>query len=155
MPTYFPSFRVLVVEDDPLLGWALRETLVGSGHAVVEARDGAKGLRAAGTALQPFDVIVLDDRLAEREAAWPLLVSFARLSPTSGGVLLADVDRATRREDRIGTWHVLNKPFDMEALDQVVREAAADSRHDRQPSVQPRGNRRHYCGEGGPEGWTD
>ena len=46
MPTYFPSFRVLVVEDDPLLGWALRETLVGSGHAVVEARDGAKGLQS-------------------------------------------------------------------------------------------------------------
>jgi DNA-binding response OmpR family regulator len=155
---------VLVVEDDPLLGWALRETFVASGHAVVEARDGANGLRAAETAPEPFDVILLDHQLAEREP-WLSLGSFRRLSPTSAGVLLAEPEGVTQPEGRIGEWHVLNKPFDMQALDQVVREAAAESRYEQQNRTArlsyrlrlagDHGNRRDWWDEGPDEDRKD
>ena len=38
------ALRVLVVEDDALLRWALVETLTAVGHTVVEAVDGAGAL---------------------------------------------------------------------------------------------------------------
>ena len=55
---------VLVIDDDPLLRWALSESLSAAGHVVVESPDGAEGLRAVCSASRPFDVIFLDFQLS-------------------------------------------------------------------------------------------
>ena len=50
--------RVLVIEDDLLLGDALQAGLRGNGFAVEWLRDGEAG--AAALAADPFDAVVLD-----------------------------------------------------------------------------------------------
>jgi two-component system OmpR family response regulator/two-component system response regulator QseB len=55
--------RVLVVEDDPLLGDALRVGLAQAGFATDWARDGRAGLLAVST--EPFAAVVLDLGLPE------------------------------------------------------------------------------------------
>ena len=50
--------RVLVIEDDLLLGDALQAGLRGNGFAVEWLRDGESG--AAALAADPFDAVVLD-----------------------------------------------------------------------------------------------
>ncbi len=49
---------LLVIEDDPVIGKALRMGLTESGHGCIWAKDGERGLALAAS--QQFDVIVLD-----------------------------------------------------------------------------------------------
>jgi CheY-like chemotaxis protein len=60
-----PQLRVLIVDDEPLIRWSLAETLMDSGHAVVEAGDGEAAVRMLTDADRPFDVVVLDYRLPD------------------------------------------------------------------------------------------
>jgi two-component system OmpR family response regulator/two-component system response regulator QseB len=76
--------RVLVIEDDLLLGDALQAGLRGNGFAVEWLRDGEAG--AAALAADPFDAVVLDlglprmdgRRLLEQGDRTPVLVLTAR-----------------------------------------------------------------------------
>jgi two-component system KDP operon response regulator KdpE len=53
-----PQSSVLVVDDEPALRKALRTSLIASGFAVEEARDGEEALLSAGR--HPFDLVLLD-----------------------------------------------------------------------------------------------
>ena len=55
----FPGWRVLVVDDEPLIRWSLAETLGDLGHEVVEAGDARAALALAEGAQPPFDVVLL------------------------------------------------------------------------------------------------
>ena len=52
--------RVLVVDDEPLIRWAIAETLADLGYSVIEAGDGETALQALAEASIPVDVILLD-----------------------------------------------------------------------------------------------
>lgn len=65
MPKEFTPLAVLVIDDEPLIRWALSDALCEAGHAVVDAPDGAEGLRAVMTAPHAFDVVFLDFRLPD------------------------------------------------------------------------------------------
>ena len=58
------ALRIVVIEDDPMIGWLLAETLTGMGHEVcaVEATEGAAV--AAAARFRP-DLLIEDVRLAE------------------------------------------------------------------------------------------
>ena len=61
-PRLMPDpLRVLVVEDDPVIGTNLRDFLAAAGHQVVLTEDGETGYQRA--AAECFDVIVLDRML--------------------------------------------------------------------------------------------
>jgi PleD family two-component response regulator len=66
-----PSLRVLIVDDEPLIRWFLAQTLVESGHAIVEAPDGEKAVRALTDGAGSFDVVLR--RL--RPMAWTIQVA--------------------------------------------------------------------------------
>ena len=55
---------LLVIEDDALIGKALRTGLTEAGHTCIWARDGEKGLQLACG--QPFDAVILDLMLPGR-----------------------------------------------------------------------------------------
>jgi DNA-binding NtrC family response regulator len=117
--------RVLVADDEPLIRWSVSETLHDAGHEVVETGD-ARGARSAvRDASEPFDVIVLDLRLPDSNDL-SLLASMRKLSPATPVILMTaygSADFASAALD-LGAFRVLNKPFELQDLASLVKEAA-------------------------------
>ena len=57
--------RVLVVDDEALIRWAVSETLTTAGHDVVQAADARSALRTLGDSGGAIDVVLLDLRLPD------------------------------------------------------------------------------------------
>jgi DNA-binding NtrC family response regulator len=119
-----PPIRVLVVDDDPLIRWALGETLRASGCEVLEARDRDSAMRALLSAAQPFDVILLDYWLPDC-ADLTLLAAIRGLAPDCQVVIMSAHATADVAEDalRLGACRVLYKPFEMSDVVPVVLQA--------------------------------
>jgi DNA-binding NtrC family response regulator len=126
MPTESASLAVLVIDDEPLIRWALSEALAQAGHAVVEASDGAGGLREVMTAARPFDVIFLDFRLPDSND-FTLLHAIRICAPPSAVVLMTASGTPELVADayRLGAYNVLDKPFDIAAVQNLVSAAAS------------------------------
>jgi DNA-binding NtrC family response regulator len=117
--------RVLVVEDELLIRWAIRETLTDAGHSVVEAENAESAVRALANSVEPIDVVVLDYRLPD-STDLALLAAIRRLSPRTAVVLMtADgtADVAKRALD-LGAYQIMSKPFDLRDLETSLLRAA-------------------------------
>jgi CheY-like chemotaxis protein len=121
--------RILALDDEPSIRSFLRKALVVAGMECVPFPDGAQALD--GVRKTDFDVMLIDHRMAGMsgtefyEAAISVRPELARRAVfMSGDVLNPDLRGfATQREIRL-----LAKPFDIDAVIQIVREvlAAAD-----------------------------
>lgn len=116
--------RILIVDDEPAIGWSLREILTDEGHAVDVAANVAEALAAASRA-RP-DAILLDVRLPGRDGieAIPDLRETAA-APIVVMTAFGDLDTAVRAV-RAGAFDYLVKPFDLEHVSAVVARALAD-----------------------------
>src|SRR5690242_9118451 len=76
------SFAILIVDDEDLIRWSLGRGLRQRGHAVSEAPDAEAALAAIRLRETPFDVVLLDFRLPDRQDL-TLLEDIRRLSPSS------------------------------------------------------------------------
>jgi two-component system nitrogen regulation response regulator GlnG len=115
--------RGLVVDDEPAIGWSLRELLADEGHAVDVAANVAEALAAA--ARDRPDAILLDVRLPGRDGidAIPDLREVAA-APIVVMTAFGDLDTAVRAV-RAGAFDYLVKPFDLEHVSAVVARALA------------------------------
>lgn len=118
--------RVLVVDDEPLIRWSLAQTLTERGHYVVEAAD-ARSTRAAIS--DEFDVVLLDYRLPDSDSL-SLLASIRARAPRTPVILMTayggpDVVRGALE---LGAYRVINKPFDMATVADLVAQAHAGGR---------------------------
>jgi DNA-binding NtrC family response regulator len=115
--------RVLVVDDEALIRWSISETLAEGGFDVVEKGD-AKGARLAVGTGQPFDVVLLDYRLPDSDDL-SLLESIRKMSPTAQVILMTAFGRpeVVRGALDLGAYRVISKPFEMEAIVDLVRLA--------------------------------
>jgi two-component system OmpR family response regulator/two-component system response regulator QseB len=110
-----PAMRLLLVEDDRMIGESLRNALRGCGYAVDWVRDG----RAAdGTlATERFDLVLLDLGLPQRDGIDVLQALRARGDRTPVVVLTARDSLASRvRGLDAGADDYLVKPFELEEL---------------------------------------
>jgi DNA-binding NtrC family response regulator len=116
--------RVLVVEDESLIRWSIAETLAQGGHRVVEAASAADAVQAIHDTPQPIDVVLMDLRLPD-SSDLGLLASVRRLRPESAVVLMTayGTPEVARSALALGAYRVIDKPFDMDVLDPLVREA--------------------------------
>jgi DNA-binding NtrC family response regulator len=117
--------RVLVVDDEPLIRWSVSETLAERGYDVVEKGD-AKGARLAVGDDQPFDVVLLDYRLPDSDDLG-LLASIREASPTAQVILMTAFGRPEVVSGALdlGAYRVISKPFEMQAIADLVRQAHA------------------------------
>ena len=136
--------RVLVVDDEALIRWAVAETLNQAGHEVTNARDAQSALAAVAEAARPFDVVLLDLKLPDC-ADLTLLSRIRRQSPESAVVMMTAyaTSEVVAEAWTLGVHDVLVKPFDVNGCERVVRQAyAAASRarlfSPRQQSEAPR-----------------
>src|SRR5688572_18317228 len=113
--------RVLVVDDEPLIRWSVTETLAGLGLDVDQAHDAVSALRAVTAAGDPFDVIVLDLRLPDMNDL-SLLATIRQILPEASIILVTafGTDEILERAMALGAVTVLNKPFELGALVDVV-----------------------------------
>jgi len=107
--------KLLMVEDDHLLGDLMRESLEEEGYQVRLARNGAQALEAVTE--ESFDLVLQDiqlpdadgldilDQILHRQPHWKALVMTAH----------ATVDKAVRAM-KIGAFDFLIKPFSMDVL---------------------------------------
>jgi len=119
------AHRVLVVDDEPLIRWSVSETLTDRGYEVVETGD-AKGARSAVDADSRFDVVLLDYRLPDSDDL-SLLASIRRSSPRAQVIMMTafgspDVVRGALD---LGAYRVVSKPFEMDAIAELVAQASA------------------------------
>ena len=117
--------RILVVDDEPAIGWSLRELLGDAGHAV----EVASSAEAALETCRRFgpETILLDVRLPGRDglSAIPDLRSAAPGAAIVVMTAFGDLDTAVRTV-QAGAYDYLVKPFDLERVSGVVARALAD-----------------------------
>lgn len=118
--------RLLVIEDDAMIGERLQKSLRKSGHAVDWLRDGA----SADTALQtqPFDMVLLDLGLPKRSGIDVLQRLRARDNRVPVIILTAR-DAVQNRIEGLdsGADDYLVKPFALDELEARIR--AVERRH--------------------------
>jgi DNA-binding NtrC family response regulator len=143
MSKEFTPLSVLVIDDEPLIRWALSDALCEAGHAVIDAPDGAGGLRAVMTAAQAFDVVFLDFRLPDSND-FALLTAIRTWAPRSAVVLMtaSGTPEMVAEAYRMGAYRVLIKPFD---LVEVHNVAAAVSAASGTTGGSFHGSTRHQC----------
>lgn len=115
--------RILLVEDDPMIGEAVCVALKDAAHAVDWVRDGI----SAGTALGhgEHEVVLLDLGLPERDG----LEVLRRLRGTGNGIAVIVITARDGVDDRIkgldvGADDYLVKPFDVQELLARLRAVA-------------------------------
>ena len=120
------ALDVLVVDDEPLIRWAISRTLAHAGHRVREAVDAVSALRVLRCGGPMPDVVLLDYRLPGAQG-FGLLSMIRRLSPASAIVMMsADQQPAAVAEAvALGAHAVMHKPFDMSAVEPMLVAARA------------------------------
>ena len=117
---------ILVVDDEPAIGWSLRELFTDEGHAVELATSVAEALVACRR--RPPRTILLDVRLPGRDglSAIPDLRALAPRAPVIVMTAFGDLETAVRAVDA-GAFDYLVKPFDLKKVSDVVARALAEA----------------------------
>jgi DNA-binding NtrC family response regulator len=116
---------ILLVDDEPLMRWSITESLGDCGYDIVEAGDAA-GSSAALTGSRP-DLVILDLRGLDNDLQ-PLAAVRRRFPHAPVIVMTAfGTPELVGNARRLGAFAVLGKPFEMGALQPLVRRALAAS----------------------------
>ena len=114
---------ILVVDDEPLIGQLVAETLAAAGYEVERASNGREALRKTG--LRSFDLILCDLRMPELDGVG----LYRELEKDNPGLLqrIAFVTGTTEWPDysrflEETTVPVLQKPFNLGDLQRFVRQ---------------------------------
>lgn len=117
------SVKVLVVEDDPDLRWAVCESLGIHGFQVAEASNGSEAVKMATE--EAYDVVVSDIRLPGLSGIEVTRRVLTKRIGVKVILITAFPDLQTVQEGYgAGAIHVLSKPVGMRKLALLVEEAA-------------------------------
>jgi len=123
------STLVLIVDDEPLMRWALAETLAGPACRIVEAGDARAAVEVLADGSRRFDVVVLGSNVPDARDL-TLLATTRRLSPESRVIMMTGFmpPEVVTRALELGACRVLQKPVDLDALAALVFEACGANR---------------------------
>jgi two-component system response regulator AtoC len=121
-----PPIRVLIVDDEPLIRWSVAETLTDSGDQVIEAGDAKQALEVLTAASEAVDVVLLDYRLPDSNDL-RLLATVRRVASGSQVIVMTahGTHEITTAALALGAYGVVSKPFDLDDLASLVRQAHA------------------------------
>lgn len=109
------KFKLLLVEDDPLLGEALQEALTTGGYQVCWADCGARALELASDG--SFDLLLQDVKLPDADGL-DILHDLLNRQPDCNALVMtgqATVEMAVRAM-KLGAFDFITKPFDVTLL---------------------------------------
>ena len=117
---------ILVVDDEQLIRRSIAKRLSAAGYTVLEAENGKVALEQSAKGV---DLAVLDYRLPDLDGL-AVLKQIRQVDPDVLVILLtAYASVATAVEAmKLGAYHFMNKPFDLEALATMVEQALETTR---------------------------
>ncbi len=122
---------VLVVDDEKLLRWSIRQKLEAGGYTVLEAENGEQALQLFDKHLP--DLVTLDIRLPDTNGL-KLLLSIKKVSPETPIIMITAygaVDDAVKAL-QIGAYDYLEKPISFDRLLHSMRNALENSQMKRE-----------------------
>jgi DNA-binding NtrC family response regulator len=123
--------RILIVEDEKLLRWSLRERLERDGYEVFEAATGNEGLHLAED--PGVDLVLLDHRLPDMtglDVLRKVMVDHADV-PVILVTAYSTLETAVEAI-KLGAFDYLNKPFNQDELAVRISKALESSRLQRE-----------------------
>jgi DNA-binding NtrC family response regulator len=129
--------RILVVDDETLIRWALRKYLVGFGYEVLEAEDGQQALDVLDE--ESVDLMLLDVRMPQKDGLEVLAHVNEHYSeiPVVLMTAFSSVEGAVDAMKR-GAFDYLMKPFNHDEVLLVVRKALQATRLQRELALMQR-----------------
>lgn len=122
------TFRILIVDDDPIISDLLQETLMAEGYTVSKATNGAEALKLIQD--DTFHLLITDFSMPAIDGLTLLKVS-KRLMPYLQVILMT----ASREKEvldeaiRLGAYVVLSKPIRQEEILMIVKEIMENQRY--------------------------
>ncbi|MFQ5670091.1 MAG: sigma-54-dependent transcriptional regulator [Acidobacteriota bacterium] len=117
-----PEQRILLLEDEKLIRWSVRERLAGEGYRVGEAQTGEEALRRLTR--EDWDLLLLDHRLVDTTGLEILRWVRAERPELMVVMMTAFGTEADAIEAmKLGAFQYLTKPVNLDELSLVVQEA--------------------------------
>lgn len=118
--------RILIIDDEHELCWALEKALQKDGYDVLSATDGLEGLNIFYE--QKFDVVILDIKIGEINGL-DILKQIRDVNPRVPVIVMtgySTMEMAMKALDREATVY-LTKPFKVSKLRETIKEMLARS----------------------------
>ena len=115
--------RVLLVEDDAILGWALQEALMDGGAREVVICTTMKATMQELESDKRFDAMILDVHLADRDDGWALAELVSMLGPRRPRIAFSTGSPEAIPPEVAEMGPVFEKPYD---ADHLVKELSAN-----------------------------
>jgi DNA-binding NtrC family response regulator len=122
-----PSESILIIEDEKLVRWSLKERLKKEDYEVLEAETGDAGMEILGQNL--VDLILLDYRLPDMTGLDVLKKTMVAWPETPVILMTAysSVDSAIEAM-KLGAYDYINKPFNLDEMVVTIGRALESSR---------------------------
>ncbi|HDO21619.1 MAG TPA: sigma-54-dependent Fis family transcriptional regulator, partial [Nitrospirae bacterium] len=117
------SSKILLVDDEKLLRWSLKQHFTKSGYTVIEAETGAEAVSKHEEELA--DVILLDIHLPDMSGI-RVLEQIIEKDPKAIVIMITafgDIQTAVKTI-KLGAYDFVEKPFNMEKLDILLKKAS-------------------------------